>query len=302
LIPQKIAAVYVVVSPILLKAIQGDFQKLWGAPPTNLPTDVPDPATGSPILIWSLLDIKRMMRYDANLSFPIVFAIHGKYDVTVGWSDKPKFYDSTEAVRMGGVYFWDQRQHDRTNANFLDEETMPDLNLYQTTKSYPAFSNCSINQNPGNGTPTNGDPYGAINGYLTWKNDDITDEHCSYEVKVSIKDFYVGGVLDANQYNTCTTDITFRRLQKFNPPIGSTIKWKNFDYTNSAIQSGSFVYNDTIRNIEALLAPAVLATPAPMAVFRSFISAQAALISTQTLKPRLRGSQLALAGRKYLSG
>lgn len=252
LIPQKIAGVYVVVSPIRLKAVKGDFQKMWGAPPTNLATNIIDPSTGNTVLIWDLLDIKKMMRFDKNLSFPLIYSIHGKYDLTTGWSDKPAFYDSVQVLGMGGTYYWDQRQHDRTNANFLDSETMPDLNLFQTTKSYPAFSHCSVNQNPGNGTPSNGAPWGAINGYLTWDNDNITDEHCNYAINVSVKDFYVGGVLDANQYNTCFTDITFRRLQKFHPAAGDVIYWQNTDNNGNVIQSGSFTYTSGVFTIPGL--------------------------------------------------
>ncbi|MCY7411226.1 MAG: T9SS type A sorting domain-containing protein, partial [Chitinophagales bacterium] len=61
-------------------------------------------------------------------------------------------------------------------------------------------------------------------------------------IQMNVKDFFVGGILDALQYNSCTTDITFRRLQKFKPPIGTLINWSNTDVNNSIIQSGSFIY------------------------------------------------------------
>jgi hypothetical protein len=76
--------------------------------------------------------------------------------------------------------------HGGNGQNFLDDETLPDFLRYSLTKSYPAFSNCSINQNPGNGVPINGDPYGAINGYLDW-DDDITDEECDYSINVMLR-------------------------------------------------------------------------------------------------------------------
>ncbi len=50
---------------------------------------------------------------------------------------------------------------------------------YRTNLSYPAFSNCSLNDNPGDGTPTNGDAIGSINGHLDW-DDDIIDSTEQY--------------------------------------------------------------------------------------------------------------------------
>src|SRR6185436_4917970 len=145
----------------------------------------------------------------------------------VAWSEgKIKWMDSLEANHAGGAWYWDQREHGGDGANFISDETQPDFYRFAKNISYPAFSNCSINQDPGNGVPTNGDPYGAINGYLDWNDDNISDKSCQYIIHVFLKDFYVGGILDWEQYLTCTTDVTFRGLQKFNPPIGSDIQWK----------------------------------------------------------------------------
>jgi len=62
----------------------------------------------------------------------------------------------------------------------------------------------------------------------------------------------VGGVLDPEQYNTCTTDITFRRLQNFHPSIGSTISWKNKDADNVFLQSGTFTYEGGLITLPGL--------------------------------------------------
>jgi len=79
-------------------------------------------------------------------------------------------------------------------AIFTPDETNLDFLRFSTSKSYPAFSYCSINQNPGNGNVNNGDPYGAVNGYLDWDDNSISDQNCSYSINCFIKDFYVGGV------------------------------------------------------------------------------------------------------------
>jgi hypothetical protein len=193
-----------------------------------------------------------MVDVNENVDMPLVFDVHGKKDITVPWSPWIiEWYDSLQSNHVGGVFYWDQRNHTGDGKNFETEETTPDFYRYQTSLSYPAFSHCSINQNPGNGTPSSGDPYGAINGYLQW--DNITDNECDYSIEVMLKNFYVGGELDPEQYTTGTTDITFRRLQNFHPLSGDKIRWKNYNKDNIVIQSGDFKFIDGQLTIKDLV-------------------------------------------------
>lgn len=246
LYPNEIAAYNGTVEPMFVKPVgsKGDlYEQMWGLSSTNLNSDVPDPVSGVLLSAYTILDGRKLLQIDEDVALPLIFDVHGKKDKTVAWSPFIiSWYDSLQANHVGGVFSWDQRDHTGNGKNFLPDETLPDFFRYQTSKSYPAFSNCSINQNPGNGSPNNGDPYGAINGYLDW-DDNITDNTCDYSINVGVKDFYVGGVLDPEQFNTCKTDITFRRLQNFHPNMGATIKWKNYDASNTKIQNGSLVYN-----------------------------------------------------------
>lgn len=255
LYPDEISAVYASVEPMFVKPIgsKGElYEQMWGASITNLASDVLDPITGESLSIYETLDAKTLLHVEEDLSLPLIFDVHGKKDVTVAWSSKIiDWFDSLEANRTGGVFYWDQRTHGGDGKNFLPEETTPDFFRYRTDKAYPAFSYCSINQDPGNGSVTSGDKYGAYNGYLDWE-DNITDNTCDFTVNVFLKNFYVGGVLDGEQYNTCKTDISFRRLQNFQPNAGQTIKWKNFDNSNTKIQNGSFVYTGGLLTIKGI--------------------------------------------------
>jgi hypothetical protein len=251
---EEIAVVYGVVEPIALgtngKTI---FEQMWGIDTSGLKSDVINFKNGDTLTFSRLTDLQKMLPVNEQRSVPLIFDVHGKNDGTNGWNPgKVEWLDSLNNNHYGGAWYWDQRKHNGDGKNFTSEETLPDFLRYHTTKSYPAFSNCSINQNPGNGNKNNGDPYGALNGYLDF-NDSITDEHCEYDVTVFVKDFYVGGVLDPNQYNTCTTDIAFRRLQHFAPANGVKVKWKNYDSTNAIIQSGSFTSNGKLMVIPNLI-------------------------------------------------
>jgi hypothetical protein len=217
---------------------------MWGDAKDQLKSDVHVPNESGFLPAYTVLDNRQMVNINRKSEMPLVFDVHGKKDITISWSPWIiEWYDSLQNNHVGGVFYWDQRNHSGNGKNFENEETTPDFYRYQTNKSYPAFSHCTIDQNPGNGTSTNGDPFGALNGYLDW-DDDITDNKCDYTITVMVKNQYVGGGLGQEQYTTCKTDITFRNQQNFHPVNGASINWKNYNDDNDLIQSGSLNYGD----------------------------------------------------------
>lgn len=235
---EKIAAVYGIVEPNSVSSGTSIYKQMWGEVSTKLKTDVVAFDNGDTLTYPDLKDQQRMVHRNEQRSMPPIYDIHGKNDVTVPWnSGRIRWFDSLELNRIGGVRYWDQRDHGNNGKNFLDSETEPNYYRFATNKGYPAFSNCSIDHNPGDGNPSNGEPYGAINGYLDWK--DSTDKDCKFWVRVFIKDFYVGGVLHPQQYTTCTADLTLRRFNKFKPVAGMTLKWSNTDVNGVKIQKGT---------------------------------------------------------------
>ncbi|MCS6991092.1 MAG: hypothetical protein NZL95_04450 [Chitinophagales bacterium] len=244
IIPKKINTVYSIVAPIKIKSYNFDSdtsdEQLWGKSNSRLPCDILDQITGTALVAFDLMDIKTMMQKYTSLGLPVIYTIHGKNDATVGWSDKPDYLNQNEQYWHGGVHFWDQRKHDGSQANFFDSEITPPFSKFRANISYPAVSNCDINQNPGDGNPANGDPYGAFSAYVTF--DSVTDNPCKWTCKFNLVNYTVGGVAQGN-YTACYADITLRRTQHFKPTGGATIKWANYDKDNVKIQSGSFTYS-----------------------------------------------------------
>lgn len=208
-----------------------------GTVPTNLPCDL---GYGT----YDFLNDGYMMHANENNSLPIIFAQSGRNDSLTGWAEKIPFYDSVNANNAGGFYFWDTRGH--TNAG-RTWNSVPNPYRYSTAQSYPAFSNCSIDNNPGDGNKTNGDSVGTINGYLNW-NDPIIDEPYLWQVTLYInnistaKGIFVGA-------DSCTVEITPKRLQQFSGISGDSIDWINYSSTNDIIQKGGFIYNGGPINI-----------------------------------------------------
>src|SRR6185295_15825252 len=123
------------------------YKAMWGSTATNLNSDILNWQTGAVLPSRTMMDMESMLRVNEQRDIPLIFDIHGKNDHTVNWNaGKVAWLDSLQANHAGGVFYWDGREHDAEGQDFLDSETTPDFFRYATNKSYPAFSNCSINQ------------------------------------------------------------------------------------------------------------------------------------------------------------
>nr|MBA2406661.1 T9SS type A sorting domain-containing protein [Chitinophagales bacterium] len=241
--PNMVAAVYAKVAPILYKAMANtEREQQWCKTTLNLPSDYPDPNTGAAIPIWYLLDMRHMYIANSNRGIPYIGGVHGKQDFTIGWVQSKFWYDSVNVSKQGGAWYWDQRNHDNDGAKFLDTEVTPEYERFTLARSFPAFSNCSINQNPGNGANNSGDAWGAINGYLDWNDASIIDNNFNYSITCFVKDLYAGGVPAPSQYDSCTTSITLRRVQHFTPTIGQTVYWTVKNNNGITVQQGTTTY------------------------------------------------------------
>ncbi|HUM47267.1 MAG TPA: putative metal-binding motif-containing protein, partial [Chitinophagales bacterium] len=241
--PEMVAAVSSKNAPILIKPINGsEREQQWSDNLENLNTDYIDKNTGLPIQLWKLFDIDHMYIVNKPRSIPFITGINGRQDVTVGWIQKFFWYDSLNFSRQGGKWYWDQRMHNNNGGTFTDEEITVEYERFSLARSYPAFAYCSVNQNPGNGSPSNGDAIGAINGYLDWNDQSINDNSTNYDITCFVKNMYAGGALMAKQYDSCTTDITFRRLQHFKPLEGQVITWTVRKNGGVVVQQGTTTY------------------------------------------------------------
>lgn len=249
MMPSKIAAIFIY-APVFNLAAWGVSipPRLWGTYQTNL-------FTNEGMRRNERLNVNYLASINRLNSLPIIYSFCGKNDVTVGWPEKIAFYDSMNVLKHGGFHFWSMNTHQEViGSNPWRIAAYPPsftfFTRYRTDLSYPAYSNCSHNHNPGNGTPTNGDSLGQINGHLDW-NDDIIDSLYKWQITLKTKTLItIYDTLFAP--DSCTADVTLRRLQRFNPIIGNTIEWSN-TRNNVIVQQGSFIYNGgliTIPNVK----------------------------------------------------
>ncbi len=212
MIREKIAAIFIF-APIFDMASGVNFlDRLWGTYQSNLITNE---------------GYRRNERLNANFllganrlnSLPLFFTFCGKNDESVGWREKIVFYDSIRTFQHGGFHFWSKTNHEQVFLNSPWVSSFPNFNFltrYRTNLSYPAFSNCSIDDNPGNGDPSNGDAIGTINGHLEW-NDNIIDLAERWEITLKLKDLFTtyGRKIAPD---SATTDVDYKKAAKFYSP------------------------------------------------------------------------------------
>jgi len=164
---------------------------------------------------WQQFNLSWYVKTYPGRDIPFLFLVSGTgkdggHTSEFGWQDDPRGWAGLRDARQGFVAFWTRprsQQVYRTIPRMKWESTMP------------AFSNCSLDNNPGSGDPADGDPFGQINGWLLWQSEDIVDEPNRWEMTV-----YVTG--DCPE-DSCTVDITPRRCRKFKPTPGQKFRWAN---------------------------------------------------------------------------
>ncbi len=143
MIPTKIAAIFLY-APALDNSTWVLLRQ-WGTRETNLLTNE---------------GYRRNQRLDATFLAglhrtdfePVTYLFCGKNDEAVGWQEKIPFIDSVNAFRHGTFVFWSMTDHTQTFNQSPWQPSFPNFSFfakYRTNLSYPAFSNCSLNNNPG---------------------------------------------------------------------------------------------------------------------------------------------------------
>ncbi len=212
--------------------------RLWGPVANDLPTcdggNAYEQLSG-PALVAAL----------GGTAMPPIVAFNGKNDFTLGWSVNIPFYAAMRANRQGGLLFWDQRNHLSTLTSAWRPMTLP-LSLYRfrTNLSFPAFSNCSADDHPGDGNPASGDSIGVINGGVDW-DPAVVDTPGQWEVTLMTRDL----VTQWGPYpepDSCSVDVTPRRLQNFHPVPLQTYHYTVTRLADAAvIQTGQAIASAT---------------------------------------------------------
>ena len=161
---------------------------------------------------------------------PFLIIANGRNDTSIPWHNNPDFFRAMGRMRHGCLVAWNDGIHSKTS-----RKVPPDvakwargkaLLRFALNKSYPAFSACSADGDPGNGDKTDGDSEGYMNRGLDWSS--VKDTPKRYEVLIK-------WTLKAADLPV-TVDVTPRRVQAFRLKPGESCAAVNVDAAGSEIQ------------------------------------------------------------------
>lgn len=146
-----------------------------------------------------------------NRELPFLVVHHGRKDRPTPWSKTPAFYRALDEHKAGYVAWWDDGEHATAGKaapeDFREKLTVDYLLQFSKGRSFPAFSNCSDNKDPGHGNPTEGDIVGWMNRGFKWG--EIVDTERRYAISIQMT--------HPDVKYPVTADVTLRNRQKFKP-------------------------------------------------------------------------------------
>jgi S-formylglutathione hydrolase FrmB len=149
---------------------------------------------------------------------PFLYIVNGRTDKSIPWYNCPPFYKALNTRKHGTAIYWDNEAHGKAGrgapADVLAwRKDRKSLLRFRSNQSFPAFTNCSANNSPGNGLATDGDLVGWINRGMAWEK--IVDEKNSYAITLS--------AAHPGLRYPVTVDMTPQRIQKFKVMPGETV-------------------------------------------------------------------------------
>jgi hypothetical protein len=181
---------------------------------------------GTPV--WEHFDDAVYLRQHPERDMGFITFSNGKNDNAIGWQQAVDFVHALQEARQPHLFYWGQSGHGQRPLIPVGNERNLELDI-RNDRSLPAFTRSSLDDDVGNGTQETGKPEGQINLFLMWDPDSVVDAVDRWEVSVRIT--------SGAPAKEARADITPRRLQRFRPVAGETLRWSNMA-GKQVLQSG----------------------------------------------------------------
>ena len=187
------------------------------------------------------MDLSWWLRQHPIAETPFLSFANGKNDGSIGWYQAVRAVSALWETKRPFVFLWGMGGHGQRAKFMFDPKQMA------KNQSIPAFRNCSLDDKIGKGRKLkqpqkyktrdgrlledwyDGDSTGQINAYLKW--DIIKDQKDKYEISLFLSQ-------EAPE-DTCSVDMTPRRIQKFKLEKDQKFNWSNITVKdNQKIQAG----------------------------------------------------------------
>ncbi len=197
-------------NPAKTPQFKGSYARVYGQPEWGVKFE-----DGTPV--WDHYNDAWYLRRHPEAEIGFITFSNGKNDGAIGWPQAIEFLRALQDTRRPHLFVWGLGGHGQRARMpvSLAERVLP-IDV-RTDQSLPAFTRCSLDDNPGNGTPEDGDPDGQVNSYLSWETKDIVDEPDRWAMTV--------GLIAKAPQDACTVDVTPRRRQHFQTKPGDRVRW-----------------------------------------------------------------------------
>lgn len=163
-------------------------------------------------------DDAAFVRTDPARETPLICFSNGKNDSGIGWPQAQAFWKALQETRRPHVFVWGQGGHGQRARLPGPRPGERELRLdVRVDRTIPAFTRCTLDDDPGNGEPEDGDAAGQSNLHLFWEDEGIVDEASRWGMTLRVTR---GAPSDA-----CTADVTPRRCRAFRPAPGTRVRW-----------------------------------------------------------------------------
>lgn len=151
----------------------------------------------------------------------------GRQDGYATWQEEVDMVNALTAARQGFAFAWNNGNHSEGTAPADLVRADYPLTRFARNLSFPAFTESSIDDDPGTGDPTEGDLVGGINLGFEWT--DPVESASGWSTEIGNHRCTV----------PMTVTITPRRTQRFHPSPGARVR-----YTSSRGESGELTVDE----------------------------------------------------------
>lgn len=139
----------------------------------------------------------------------------GRRDGFATWQEQVDMVKALTKAHHGFAFAWNNGDHSSGSQPMGQIMKYYPPEKFARNRSYPAFGNSSLDQQPGSGDPKDGDLEGGINLGFRW--DEVVDETDKWSVRLS----------NDLAKQDMTVDVTPRRCQKFKVQPQSEVRWSS---------------------------------------------------------------------------
>jgi pimeloyl-ACP methyl ester carboxylesterase len=172
---------------------------------------------GTPV--WDYYNNALYLRQHPQDAVPFLTFSNGKNDDSIGWPQAVTFFRALQETRQPHLFVWGQQGHNQRAVMPIDNGERENPLDLRTNQSLPAFTRCTLDDDPGNGAATSGAPQGQANAFLYWRTETIQDEPNRWSVVIALS--------EKSPKPAAAVDVTPRRLQQFKLKPGDRVEWTN---------------------------------------------------------------------------